>query len=71
MGSFSFLLARADLPEELAFRLTKAIHKAQPELAKRLKQGRDTLPENTWKSAGNPERIHAGARRYLAGLGFK
>lgn len=70
VGSFSFLLARADLPEEFAYRLTKAIHKGQPELAKRLTQGRDTLPENTWKAAGNPNRIHPGARRYLADLGF-
>ena len=70
VGSFSFLLARADLPEELAYRLTKAIHKGQPELAKRLTQGRDTLPENTWKATSDPNRIHPGARRYLAELGF-
>jgi hypothetical protein len=30
VGSFSFLLARPDLPEALAYRLTKAIHKGQP-----------------------------------------
>ena len=70
VGSFSFLLARADLPEELAYRLTKAIHKGQPELAERLTQARDTLPENTWKAAGNPDRIHPGARRYLSELGL-
>ena len=71
VGSFSFLLARSDLPEDLAYRLTKAIHMAQPELARRLKQGRDTLPENTWKAAGDADRIHLGARRYLMELGFK
>lgn len=71
VGSFSFLLARADLPEALAYRLTQAIHQGQPQLAKRLTQGRDTLPENTWKAAGHPDRIHPGARRYLAELGLK
>lgn len=71
IGSFSFLLARADLPEALAYRLTKAIHSAQPKLARRLRQGRDTLPGNTWKAAGNPDRIHPGARRYLAELGLQ
>jgi len=71
IGSFSFLLARADLPDELAYRLTKAIHAGQPKLAARLKQARDTLPENTWKAAGDPDRIHPGARRYLAELGLK
>lgn len=70
VGSFSFLLVRADLPEELAYRLAKAIHKGQPELAKRLTQGRDTLPQNTWHAAGDPNRIHPGARRYLAELGL-
>lgn len=71
VGSYSFLLARADLPEDVAYRLAKAIHEAQPALAKRLTQARDTLPENTWKAAGDPERIHPGARRYLAELGLK
>jgi len=71
VGSFSFLLARADLPEELVYRLSKAIHKGQPELAKRLIQGRDTLPENTWRAAGDTHRIHPGARRFLAELGLE
>ena len=71
VGSFSFLLARADLPEELVYRLAKAIHKGQPELAKRLVQGRDTLPENTWRAASDPNYIHPGARRFLAELGFE
>ncbi|MDJ0782587.1 MAG: TAXI family TRAP transporter solute-binding subunit [Desulfosarcinaceae bacterium] len=70
VGSFSFLLARADLPEELAYRLTRAIHKGQPHLAERLPQGRDTLPANTRKAAGDPDRIHPGARRYLTELGL-
>ena len=70
VGSFSFLLARDDLPEELAYRLAKAIHQAQPALAERLTQGRDTLPENTLKAAGDPARIHPGALRYLNELGL-
>jgi len=70
VGYFSFLLARTDLPEELAYRLTKAIHRSQPKLAERLPWGRDILPRNTWKAAGNLGRIHPGARRYLAELGL-
>ena len=69
VGSYSYLLARADLPEDIAYRLAKAIHKAQPSLAARLMQGRDTLPENTWKATGNAARIHPGAFRYLAEIG--
>jgi len=69
VGSYSYLLARADLPEDIAYSLTKAIHKAQPSLAARLKQGRDTLPENTWKAAGDADRIHPGALKYLTEIG--
>ena len=69
VGSYSYLLARADLPEEVAYRLARAIHQAQPSLAERLKQGRDTLPENTWKAAGDAARIHPGALRYLVEIG--
>ena len=70
VGSFSFLLAREDLPDDVAYRLTKAIHAGQPVLAKRLLQGRDTLPENTWGAAGSPDRIHPGSLRYLMELGI-
>jgi len=52
-------------------RLTKAIYESQPKWAEPLTQGRDTLPENTWKAAAKPDRIHPGARRYLAELGLK
>lgn len=69
VGSYSYLLARDDLPEGVAYKLAKAIHKSQPSLAKRLKQGRDTLPENTWKAAGDPDRIHPGALKYLLEIG--
>jgi TRAP-type uncharacterized transport system substrate-binding protein len=70
-GFFSFSPARADLPEALAYRLTKAIHNGQPKLAARLTQGRNTLAENTRKAAGHPDRIPPGARRYLAEVGLK
>ena len=70
VGSYSYLLARADLPEDIAYRLTRAIHRAQPSLAARLKQGRDTLPENTWKAARDADRIHPGALRYLSEIGI-
>lgn len=70
VGSFSFVLARPDLPDETAYRLAKAIHTAQPALAQRLAQGRETLPENTVKAAIKAEHIHPGARRYLTELGL-
>ena len=70
VGSFSFVLARHDLPEDTAYRLAKAIHTAQPALAERLAQGKETLPENTLKAAIEADHIHPGVRRYLAELGL-
>jgi TRAP transporter TAXI family solute receptor len=70
VGSFSYILARPDLADDTVYALAKAIHAAQPALAERLRQGRETLPENTVKAALEPDHIHPGARRYLRELGL-
>ena len=59
VGYFSFLLARTDLPEELAYRLTKAIHRSQPKLAERPPWGRDIFPG----TPGKPPVIWAASTR--------
>lgn len=70
VGSFSFVLARADLHDETAYRLARAIHTAQPALANRLAQGRETLPENTVNAAVERQHIHPGVQHYLSELGL-
>lgn len=71
VASFSFLLARADLPEDVAYRLAKALHKGHGTLAGRLKQARETTPENTAVAAPTPDHIHPGVRKYLDEIGIR
>src|SRR5436189_276076 len=51
VGSWSFVLAKPDLPEEVAYLLARAIHRAESPLAARLEQARETTMENTVTAA--------------------
>jgi TRAP transporter TAXI family solute receptor len=70
VGSWSFILARADLPDETAYRLARALHVGHAALVKRLAQGRETTPENTKMAAPKAEQIHPGVQRYLREIGI-
>jgi TRAP transporter TAXI family solute receptor len=69
VGSWSFILARPTLPDEVAYRLAKALHQGYPALVKRLAQGRETTPQNTTMASPRPELIHPGVARYLRDIG--
>jgi uncharacterized protein len=70
VGSWSFVMARPDLPEPIAYRLARALHRAEPQLAQRLPQARETSAANTAAAAPRPELIHPGVRRYLSEIGL-
>ena len=65
VGSWSFVLAKPDLPEDVAYKLARAIHWAEAPLAARLAQARETTMRNTRDAAPRPELIHPGVRKYL------
>jgi len=67
IGVWSFILSRPDLPDETAYRIAKALHKAQPALAGKLPQARESTSENTLLASPR-ERIHPGVLRYLGEL---
>jgi TRAP transporter TAXI family solute receptor len=69
VGSWSYILARHDLSDDLAYRLAKALHHGHAALVQRLDQGRETTPENTKMAAPSPEQIHPGVQRYLREIG--
>jgi TRAP transporter TAXI family solute receptor len=69
VGSWSFILTRPTLDDELAYRLARALHRGEAALARRLPQGADTTAANT-VAAAPVERIHPGARRLLRELGW-
>jgi TRAP transporter TAXI family solute receptor len=70
VGSWSFILARPDLPDETAYRLARALHRGESALAARLPQGHETTAANTVAAAPRPELIHPGARRYFREIGL-
>ena len=70
VGSWSYILARTDLPDDVAYRLAKALHQGHAALVKRLAQGRETLPQNTRMAAPSPNQIHPGVQKYLKEIGL-
>jgi TRAP transporter TAXI family solute receptor len=70
VGSWSFVLAKPDLPEDVAYRLARAIHWAEAPLAARLAQARETTMRNTRDAAPAPDLIHPGVRKYLKQIGL-
>jgi TRAP transporter TAXI family solute receptor len=67
---WSFILARPDLPDDVAYRLAKALHQGNEALAAELAQGRETTPENTRLGAFDLTLIHPGVRKYHAEIGM-
>jgi TRAP transporter TAXI family solute receptor len=68
VGSWSFIMTRPTLPDDVAYRLARALHQGEAKLGARLAQARDTTAANT-ASAARPELIHPGVARYLREIG--
>src|SRR3954452_11127085 len=69
LGSWSFVLTRPDLPEDVAYRLAKSLHGAESALCKKLPQACETTAANTVAAAPNPDLIHSGVLKYLRETG--
>ncbi|HVP08054.1 MAG TPA: TAXI family TRAP transporter solute-binding subunit [Burkholderiales bacterium] len=70
VGSWSFVLARPELPEEPGYLLARALHRAEGALAARLPQARETTAANTVAAAPRAELIHPGALKYFREAGI-
>ena len=70
VGSWSYILARADLPDDVAYRLARALHKGNADFVKQLAQARETTPQNTRLAAPSPSQIHPGVQKYLKEIGL-
>ena len=69
VGSWSFVLARPTLDDDIAYRLARALHKAEADLGNTLAQARETTAANTAAAAPRPELIHPGVLKYLREIG--
>lgn len=70
VGSWSFVLARPSLSDEVAYRLARALHRGEAALGRRLPQARETTAANTVATAPRVEVIHPGVLRYLREIGL-
>ena len=68
VGSWSFIMTRPTLPDDVAYRLARALHRGEARLGEKLAQARDTTAANT-ASAAAPDRLHPGVARYLREIG--
>ena len=69
VGSWSYILARPRLDDDVAYRVARALHRGHTALLKRLVQARETTPQNTLAAAPSPAQIHPGVQRYLREIG--
>jgi hypothetical protein len=70
VGSWSFILARPTLPDDVAYRLARALHKGEAAIAKRLPQARETTAANTAAAAPRSDMLHPGVLKYLRETGL-
>ena len=70
VGSWSYILVREDLPDEVAYRLAKTLHGAEAAFAARLPQAAETTASNTVAAAPLVELIHAGVLKYFKEIGM-
>jgi TRAP transporter TAXI family solute receptor len=69
LGSWSFILARENLPDDVAYRLARTLHGVEGAICRRLAQACETTAANTVAAAPNPELIHPGVLKYLREIG--
>jgi TRAP transporter TAXI family solute receptor len=70
VGSWAFVIARPTLPEDTAYRLARALHRAEAAIAKRLAQARETTAANTVAAVPRADLLHPGVQRYLREAGL-
>lgn len=70
LGSWSFILTRADLPDEIAARLARTLHRSEAALCAKLAQACETTASNTVSAAPDVARIHPGVRTYFKEIGL-
>jgi TRAP transporter TAXI family solute receptor len=69
VGSWSLVLARANLPDDVAYRLAKTLHGVEAAFCKKLSQACETTAVGTVAAAPNVELIHPGVLKYFREIG--
>ncbi|WP_407178685.1 TAXI family TRAP transporter solute-binding subunit [Bradyrhizobium sp. STM 3562] len=70
VGSWSFVLARQDLPDDVAYHLARTLHGVEGTLCQNLAQACETTAANTVAAAPDVALIHPGVLRYFREIGI-
>ena len=70
VGSWSFILVRETLPDDVAYRLARTLHGAEATFCKKLAQACETTAANTVAAAPEVDLIHPGVLRYFREVGL-
>jgi TRAP transporter TAXI family solute receptor len=70
VGSWPFVLARASLPDEVAYKLARALHQSGAAFGQKLEQARESTLANTLAAAPGRELIHPGVLKYMREVGL-
>ena len=70
LGSWSLVLARPSLPDEVAYRIARALHKGKSAIAARHAQGSESTLANTLAAVPREDLIHPGVLRYMREAGI-
>lgn len=70
VGSWPFVLARASLPDDVAYRLAKALHTGHAALSAKLDQAQESTLANTLAAAPTRDMIHPGVLNYMKEIGL-
>ena len=69
LGSWSFILTRLDLPDDVAYRLAKTLHGAEGTFCKKLAQACETTAANTVMAVPGVALIYPGVAKYFREIG--
>jgi TRAP transporter TAXI family solute receptor len=69
LGSWSFILARESLPDDIAYRLARSLHGVESVFCRKLAQACETTTANTVAAAPSTELIHPGVLKYFREIG--
>jgi uncharacterized protein len=69
LGSWSFILTRIDMPDDIAYRLARTLHGAEGDFCKKLKQACETTAANTVSAVPDVALIHPGVMKYFREIG--
>ena len=69
IGSWSFILVRESLPDDVAYRLARTLHGVESVFCKKLAQACETTAASTVAAAPSAELIHPGVLKYFREIG--